>query len=89
MFVIKKISGWKTLYPAFALCDALNVGGVTGWYLPAYSELKRIKMETGWYWSSTEDRAYTAYCFSSSSSTSYLSYRKVDTELLVMAVHKF
>ena len=25
MAVIKKISGWKNLYPAFALCDALNI----------------------------------------------------------------
>ena len=54
MAIIKKIPGWKGLYPAFALCDALNTGGVTGWYLPAYYELRRI-VSTGKYWSSSED----------------------------------
>lgn len=31
--------GWQELCPAFAWCDALNTGGVTGWYLPAANEL--------------------------------------------------
>ena len=53
MAIIKKISGWKGLYPAFALCDALNTGGVTGWYLPACYELRRI-VSNGEYWSSSE-----------------------------------
>ena len=53
MAIIKKISGWKGLYPAFALCDALNTRGVTGWYLPAYYELRRI-VSNGKYWSSSE-----------------------------------
>lgn len=60
--IIKKISGWKDLYPAFALCDALNTGGVTGWYLPAREELRRVSNED--YWSSTEaskGSAYTIY----------------------------
>lgn len=89
MAVIKKISGWKTLYPAFALCDALNVGGVTGWYLPAYSELKRIGADR-WYWSSSEAGKGSAYRFCLSASTSYPSYsNKTNTELFVMAIHKF
>lgn len=57
MAIIKKIPGWKGLYPAFALCDALNTGNVTGWYLPARKELYDIG-----YWSSTEyyeNQAYT------------------------------
>lgn len=66
MAIIKKISGWKGLYPAFALCDALNTGNVTGWYLPAVKELYDIQYYGGYrfdnyYWSSTErseDRAY-------------------------------
>ena len=56
MAIIKKISGWKDLYPAFALCDALNTGNVTGWYLPAIIELNYIyhgRFENN-YWSSTE-----------------------------------
>lgn len=57
MAVIKKISGWKDLYPAFALCDALNTGSVTGWYLPAMYELEtinRVGIIRDWHWSSTE-----------------------------------
>lgn len=58
MAIIKKISGWKDLYPAFALCDALNTGNVTGWYLPAIIELHYIyhggnRFDNN-YWSSTE-----------------------------------
>lgn len=58
MAIIKKISGWKGLYPAFALCDALNTGNVTGWYLPAIIELHYIyhggnRFDNN-YWSSTE-----------------------------------
>lgn len=40
--IIKSISSFKTLYPAFALVEALNVDGATGWYLPAYLELWNI-----------------------------------------------
>lgn len=73
MAIIKKISGWKDLYPAFALCDALNTGNVTGWYLPATEELFKSRA-SGYifgdysYWSSTEyeygyivDLAYIFY----------------------------
>lgn len=59
MAIIKKIPGWKGLYPAFALCDALNTGGVTGWYLPAKEELHYID-----YWSSTEYDVNDAYYYS-------------------------
>ena len=61
MAIIKKISGWKGLYPAFALCDALNTGNVTGWYLPTRKELYDIHIDND-YWSSTEyyeNQAYT------------------------------
>lgn len=58
--IIKKISGWKDLYPAFASCDALNTGGVTGWYLPAHYELSRI-VSNGIYWSSSESSKESAY----------------------------
>lgn len=59
MAIIKKIPGWKGLYPAFALCDALNTGGVTGWYLPAKEELYYID-----YWTSTEYDVNDAYYYS-------------------------
>lgn len=61
MAIIKKISGWKGLYPAFALCDALNTGNVTGWYLPTRKELYDNHIDND-YWSSTEyyeNQAYT------------------------------
>lgn len=67
MAIIKKISGWKGLYPAFALCDALNTGNVTGWYLPAIIELYKIhnggnRFDNN-YWSSTEYDVNDAYYF--------------------------
>lgn len=83
--IIKKISGWKDLYPAFALCDALNTGGVTGWYLPAYEELRRIASNGGEYWSSTEysyskEEAFIGY-------NSYTRYKKQIFK--VKAIHRF
>jgi len=39
---IKLIPNWNTLYPAFAWVDAKNTGGITGWYLPVYSEIVDI-----------------------------------------------
>lgn len=87
MVVIKKISGWKNLYPAFALCDALNTSGVTGWYLPAYYELSnRIRPTNGTYWSSSESSNKYAGYYSPSETNAA---RKTDTKLKVMAVHKF
>lgn len=65
MAIIKKISGWKDLYPAFALCDALNTGNVTGWYLPATKELSDIYAKgngiRSYFWSSTEYSVNQAY----------------------------
>lgn len=66
MAIIKKISGWKDLYPAFALCDALNTGNVTGWYLPAREELYYIYnggRSDNEDWSSTEDDVNYAYFY--------------------------
>lgn len=60
MNVIKKIPSWQEFYPAFYLCDKLNTNGVTGWYLPAYDEIKKV--ETGSdFWSSTEYNSTGAY----------------------------
>lgn len=65
MAIIKKISGWKDIYPAFALCDALNTGNVTGWYLPATKELSDIYAKGNgfrpYFWSSTEYSVNQAY----------------------------
>lgn len=85
--IIKKISGWKDLYPAFALCDALNTGGVTGWYLPAYYELSRIVSNGGGYWSSSEYSERMAH-------TNYNVQTKSDTKdkkaiFIVKAIHRF
>lgn len=79
MAVIKKISGWKTLYPAFALCDALNTGGVIGWYLPAREEFRFYS--EGRYWSSTEGDYTTAY------DNGYRQYKS--SQLKVKAIHRF
>lgn len=86
--IIKKISGWKDLYPAFALCDALNTGSVTGWYLPAMYELNTIysvgNSIRDYHWSSTEYTASKAYrCYSNYINDSKRSQHKVK------AVHRF
>ena len=89
MAIIKKISGWKDLYPAFALCDALNTGNVTGWYLPTKEELYYIYnggRSDNDYWSSTEydvDNANYYYYYSYGSPTSKGEKYKVK------AVHRF
>lgn len=83
--IIKKISGWKDLYPAFALCDALNTGSVTGWYLPARDELCKIQSQlNGHYWSSSEKSQEYAYYV-------YNGYNYINKETLfkVKAVHRF
>lgn len=90
MAIIKKISGWKDLYPAFALCDALNTGSVTGWYLPARYELNNINKGGNsslgdYYWSSTEytESKATNCCYSSY----YNEYK--GNKYKVKAVHRF
>lgn len=86
MAIIKKISGWKGLYPAFALCDALNTGNVTGWYLPAIKELYDIdnggyRFDSD-YWSSTEYYESNAYAY-------YRSRNSKERIGKVKAVHRF
>ena len=64
MNVVKAISGWKNLYPAFALCDALNTNGVTGWYLPACQEGQInsfARLFSSEIWTSTEQGSNYAY----------------------------
>ena len=51
--IIKAIPGYKTLYPAFALVEALNVDGATGWYLPAEQEGFKLRVSEK-VWSSSE-----------------------------------
>ena len=89
MAIIKKISGWKDLYPAFALCDALNTGSVTGWYLPALYELYNIyiggyDLRYHYYWTSTEYAKDISY-----SSDGYASYTPKNLKYKVKAVHRF
>lgn len=93
MAIIKKISGWKDLYPAFALCDALNTGNVTGWYLPATGELLNFRA-SGYifgdysYWSSTEYgyRAVDQACIFYGQ---YANYVPKESICKVKAVHRF
>lgn len=87
--IIKKISGWKDLYPVFALCDALNTGSVTGWYLPARNELYNIDRGGNsirdYYWSSTEYNASEA----SNCCYSRYYYGSKGDKYKVKAVHRF
>lgn len=79
---IKKIPHWATLYPAFALCDALNTGGITGWYLPASYELYYSTLRTTDSWSSTEYNSDKAYISSTNR-------RNKNQECVVYAFRKF
>lgn len=82
--IIKKIANWQELYPAFALCDALNINGVTGWYLPAIYELHYLSKNDSW--SSTEGGYnYAYYLYRTSHSTTY----KSNNYYSVFAVHRF
>ena len=54
MNVIRKIPNWKEIYPAFALCETLNIDGVTGWYIPSVNELKGKNFFSHDGWTSTE-----------------------------------
>lgn len=84
MTVIKKISGWKELYPAFAACDALNTGNVTGWYLPAYEETQRINSKTTC-WSSTESNSDNAR----TNVYGYDGYKSKNSGYYVIAIYRF
>lgn len=84
MNVIKKIPFWQDSYPAFLLCEQLNVNGISGWYLPAIDELQNLKL-SGSYWSSTESNYSRAYY-------SYKGYKydaTKDCTYYIVAVHKF
>lgn len=86
MNVIKKIPFWQDSYPAFLLCEQLNVNGISGWYLPAIDELQNLKL-SGSYWSSTESNYEMAYyCAGGRYRYSALKYFKTYD---IVAVHKF
>lgn len=89
MEVVKAISGWQTLYPAFAICDALNTNGVTGWYLPAPYELQNIENAGASFsnqiWSSWENYNTHAYSMYPNNHPS----TQKSTSLTVMAVRRF
>lgn len=81
MNVIKKIPFWQDSYPAFLLCEQLNVNGISGWYLPAKDELQNLKL-SGSYWSSTEISSRYSY-------TNSANYKWKDESANIVAVHKF
>lgn len=79
--IIKKIPNFEELYPAFALCDALNTDGVTGWFLPANYQLGRLPKNL-YSWSSTELNDNCAYTYS------YYYTNKI-SKIKVYAFHRF
>lgn len=82
METIRKIPHWEEYYPAFALCDGLNVGGVSGWYLPASDE-GPIQYNT---WTSTEVNMNNAFLYDYG--TQLREYSK-SHGFEVRAVHRF
>ncbi len=88
MKAIKAIPGWEELYPAFAAVDALNAGGITGWYLPAKSEFPTSQdYDQHVFWASTQYSQSKAYYFSSSYKNGEPVYK--GHSLCVVAVHRF
>ena len=84
MAVVKSIANWKELYPAFALVDALNVDGVTGWYLPAVYEFVKNGYEWRFRgWSSTERSYGEAYNYNTNNAQS----KNVSSN--IVAIHRF
>ena len=98
MAIIRKINNFEEVYPAFGLCESLNVKGETGWYLPAVNELLNISASLlGYnyidYWSSTEqNKTYSYYVESYKHlQTDYIS-KSSDSKSkskCVVAIHQF
>lgn len=88
--IIKSISGYKKLYPAFALVEELNVDGATGWYLPAKTEIP-ISDGGSYVWTSTEYSAnYAYYGYAYTDIPNYYDYRnKSESGMSVYGVHRF
>ncbi len=84
MEIIKARDNWKELYPAFAAVDALNVDGVTGWYLPARYEAGSA---VGYTWTSTEKNENAYYNTRVGYSSGYFCSKLESHD--VYAVHKF
>lgn len=82
MNIIKKIDFWQDYYPAFLLCEQLNTNGISGWYLPAIEEIKRIKSLSDYSWSSTEYNA-------SQSMLKTMGNRTKQYSGSIYAIHKF
>ena len=85
--IVAAIPNYEELYPAFAAVLALNVDGVTGWYLPAAYELDCSYYSNILYWTSSERSQTSAY-------KHYNYNNRFDTELksysyTVIAAHKF
>ena len=93
MAKIKSRLGWYDKYPAFALVEALNVNGVSGWYLPAQEELGRMKQlivaYSSW-WSSTEIGSESARSwYAGWDGTPSLSWNNKSRNTSVIAIHRF
>jgi hypothetical protein len=96
MAIIKRIAIWKDLYPAFYLCDQLNIGSVSGWYLPAADEIEKMaailprKLSAMGIWLSTElnnQQSFVYYFDNYGYSLKYTAMK--DGECSVIAVHRF
>ncbi len=91
MDIIKKIPDFEKYYPAFAACEALNVDGVTGWYIPAYTELRLFSSNLN-IWSSTEKDTNCSYGGGNSSewrNNAWFYYSKKNSNYTTFAIHLF
>ena len=83
MEVVKAQPNWQTLYPAFAAVEALNVGGVSGWHIPARDEMDGLRVDYVC-WTSTEWWKSEAWF-----SGNYIGTATKDGKNAVVAIRRF
>lgn len=88
MEIIRAIPGWEELYPAFAAVETLNVGGVSGWYLPDYTTAKKYSVR---YYSGLTGgvEIWTSEEYNVTNAKTSANYQTKYSTLPVVAVHDF
>ena len=78
------VNGCAEVGIAARICDDLVLNGYSDWYLPSIDELEQLYLNlhvngiagfNTYYWSSTEDDAYSAWIFSFASGDAYYDYK--------------
>lgn len=95
MNAIKSLSNWQENYPAFAWCEAKNVNGITGWYIPASNEIASVVVlqlssySNKNYWTSTENSEAHAFWFNPSQQSKTAAQKNYYHSVYVRAIKSF